>query len=271
MACSFRRSGLFLRCLFRRGFCRLRLLGSAINDLQATVGKRVNARPRAAQIREHDFALAFVPCPNGNIARKTRALNGLTLSHAKRDPARNLRRRRRFEPIQAWIGRGRSRRGSRHRCAGKIARDRADSAVGGCRRLNRRRSRLGCLSRGRRGWCTAAIGTHQLFGAYRPLRTETDARVSGSCPLGLAEEIQRLGKPAPFVLVLKDLRPNFCSPPMMSAAAHTSARFMTTLRRGTAAVPECSMYLSLNTYFASSRWRAASPHGPKGYGYRPLA
>jgi hypothetical protein len=76
---------------------------------------------------------------------------------------------------------------------------------GGQRRLSGCRGRLSCLCHCRARRCTPSIGAHQILGCDRPLRAEIDGARRRPGPIRLAKEIERFGKPAAVVLVLKYL------------------------------------------------------------------
>src|SRR5262249_55189871 len=149
----------------------------------------VDPRPGPAEKTQNCFTITFVAGTNRNIAGNAGTLHGLTFGHAKRNAACHLR--------SGWLkslrSGTRSRRSRRWR-AGVIAGNRPDLLLGG-----------GCLrGRGRRG--ALAVGAYQIFRANRTLRAETGICRAGTRPVGLGEEINRLGEPAAFVLILKDLR-----------------------------------------------------------------
>ena len=90
----------FLGCLFRRGW--FRLLGRALDDVETTANKGVDAGPWPAQIREHNLAFAFLVAADSNVVRCAGALNSLALGHTEGNAARHRwRARRRFQPLQA--------------------------------------------------------------------------------------------------------------------------------------------------------------------------
>src|SRR6266851_939522 len=144
--------------------------------------------------------------------------------------------------------------------------------VGQLRRCGRSRRSLGYLRERGRRLGAGAVGADHVFGADRPLRTEVYASVGGrTCPIGLAEYIERLGKPPAFVLVLENIRRVLAARNAESGGAGERNTQVNAVARQNNC-PRSIFCLSLKTYFASSRWRAASLGRPKGYRQsRPLA
>ena len=113
--------------------------------------------------------------------------------------------------------------GRHGRRAGKIAGHRADRPVG--RRLRRLpRRRRACAAR--RPATAAPVGADQIVRTDRSFGAEVGgpADAVGLCPVGLGENIDRLGEPAAVVVVLEHLgRVLAAGDAAASAAAQTSA------------------------------------------------
>ena len=124
-----------------------------------------------------------------------------------------------------------------------------------------------CGGRGRRcGRAAAAVGADQVIGRDRPARIELGILVvddGRGRPTGLGEYVHRFGEPAALAACPRRHAVGLVQPAAAAAspAAHKTSAILETARRRKTVSPGRSIRLSLNTYFASSRWRRQAKAG----------
>ena len=172
----------FAAFFFGGGLAGARRLRRAVDLLQPSVGEVIDAGPRAAQISEHDAALAFVAGADVDAAGRAGALHRLAFGHAERDAAEHRRR------ASAW---------ARCRAAASAA---ARSPSGGRCGRQRLRGAAGC------GACATGAAQRpsaptRSSGPTGPPKSMAPLMATGCDQSGLLNNIDRLGEEAAFVLV----------------------------------------------------------------------
>src|SRR5215471_5424305 len=115
--------------------------------------------------------------------------------------------------------------------------------------------RLRCRRRCSR-WSATSVCAYHVLSRDRPLRAQVDATGRRSRPVGLAQKVKGLGKPATVVLVLEHSRP------VAAAANDQPAAHDCNTETGSKVLqnrcPGSLICLSVKTHFASAPWQTAS-------------